>query len=233
MTINFKIWDMPPLPVQKQVFHVPGASFDGGFTSGGARVYSPEPGGRSVLEMQFALQVSEWESPWMSWLMSKVNGEIFRIKLTKTPQIVSDASLNVPDIVANVTGVPWFDSDLPWDDDALWEDEAVIGTNVESLEGSVKLSVDVGTLGSILKHGHVIGHGDNAYMITDIEYTGTIAALTVTPPLRKNVSAGDIILLRPFFIGTISNGVEIRNSYDAGNVGHIQLSRIIFQESIV
>ena len=47
------------------------------------------------------------------------------------------------------------------------------------------------------------------------------------------VYSGDLILLKPYFIGSIANGTELRNTYDAANVGHIQLNRIVFQESIL
>src|SRR5690606_4032507 len=87
MTITPKVWDFPTIPVEGQVFHVPGAVAEGGFTSGGAQIYSPEPGGFGVLEIEPSLHAGEWRAPFASWIMSKTNGQYFRIRLAVTPQI--------------------------------------------------------------------------------------------------------------------------------------------------
>ena len=76
MTIEHKIWNFPNRAVESQLFHVPGEYFNGGLTSGGAKIMSPEPGGFSMLELTPSRQVNEWNSPVSSWLMSKINGEI-------------------------------------------------------------------------------------------------------------------------------------------------------------
>ena len=231
MTINHKIWNFPTLKIESQLFHVPGSYFDGGLTSGGARIMSPEPGGRSVLEMRLAYQVKEWEAPFSSWLMSKINGAIFKVQLTKTPQIASfigESNYNL-----RSTGVSW-DNDQIWDNDQPWvNDGANLGAVGTALEGAVELSVSVGSFGEILKHGHVIGIGNHSYIIDDVSYVGTRADLVVSPPLRTNVANSEPVWLKPYFLGVIANGPEIRNSYDAGNIGGIQLNRIVFNEVVI
>jgi len=233
MTINHKIYDFPNVPVKSQLFHVPGAAYDGGFTSGGARMLSPEPGGRAVLEMQIALQITEWGSPLSSWLMSKINGEIFRIKLTKTPQLIRSSALG---LIENA-GIPWAAEGLysqpAWDNSQLWSNDFAFPVTSVALEGSTSVSIDMMTFGEIFKHGHVIGIHDNSYIILDIEYTDNVANLTVSPPLRRNVNLYDLILTEPYFTGNIANGNEMRVLYEANNVGYIQPNRIIFQEVIV
>ena len=91
----------------------------------------------------------------------------------------------------------------------------------------------ISTNGNIpfLKHGHVIGLGQRSYMIDDIVYSGDIAQITVTPPLRETVMFGQEISFEPCFLGTIVNGQELRQTYDAVNVGHIKPGRIVFQEA--
>lgn len=233
MAKSYKIWDFPSVPVKSQLFHVPGAVFDGGFTSGGARISSPEPGGRAVLEMQIALQVKEWSAPLSSWLMSKINGEIFRVRLTRTPQLLQASALGV----TSGGGVPWVAEGVypesTWDNGALWDDDVAFYTAGASLEGSTSLVVDLTGFGSPLQPGHVIGHGESCYMINDIDQVGNVATLSITPPLRRAVKVGDLVLTEPIFTGTIANGSEIRNSYDASNAGHIQLNRIVFQEVVL
>lgn len=111
MSINYTIYDFPTLDVRSQLFHAPGQAFEGGFTSGGVRVSAPEPGGRAYLEMELSLQVNEWNSPFASWLMSKINGDIFRVPLVRTPQIVSSVDLDLE--TSELFGVPW-ESAIPY-----------------------------------------------------------------------------------------------------------------------
>jgi len=230
MTIAHKVFYFPQLTIESQLFHVPGAYADGGLTSGGARMFSPEPGGRGVLEVTPSLQVREWETPFASWIMSKTNGEIFKVQMTQTPQIANVSGFKYP---FNRSGVPW-NNNQPWNNGKNWNNDGgyVIASNV-ALEGSIMLTLNTGTLGEILRVGHVIGIGNSAHIIDDIEYDGSTAELKIKPPLRKNVAIDEFIFLRPYFTGMISNGSEIRNSYDASNVGQIRLNRIIFDEVIL
>ena len=234
MAVTYKIWDFPNLSVSKQVFHVPCAVFDGGFTSGVARISSPEPGGRAVLELQPALSVNEFNAPLVSWLMSKINGEIFRVKLAKTPQIIRADALG---IASGGAGVPWaaegFYADSTWDNDILWTDDVAFYAAESAQEGATVLVVDLTGFDDAIKPGHVIGHGESCYMVNDLDQLGNTATLSVTPPLRRAVSAGDLILTEPVFVGSISNGSEIRATYDASNNGHIQLNRIVFNEVVL
>lgn len=234
MTIDYKIWDMPTFPVQSQLFYAGGQSFEGGFTSGGVRILSSEPGGRSFLELTLSLQVNEWSVPFSSWLMSKLNGDIFRVRLTATPQLVSNAALNIN---SDLSGIDWgsegFYPNQDWDNLQGWDVDAEIPTLVTSLQGSQILTVDMTAFGAILAYGHAIGHVDSTYLIDDISYNGTIATITVNPPLREDVLIGDAILLRPFFLGTITNPTDVRQAYDRANMGAIQPGRLLMSEIIL
>lgn len=241
MSLSYKIWDFPSVPIQEQLFYVPGAMFDGGFTSGGARISSPEPAGRSRLELKIAFQVREWQFPFSSWLMSKTNGQIFRIQLTKTPQLLSPLALlglPVGNPIGNKSSIPWategFYAQGPWDNAQNWlDDGAGIGTNSSALEGTNIIYLNMGTFAHVLTHGHVIGNGDYSYIVDDIDYNGNIAKVTISPPLRKNVAANDVFFIKPYFLGQISNGDEVKATYQASNVGHIQPNRIVFEEIIL
>lgn len=218
------IHDFPTVPVSKQVFHVPGQAVDGGYTSGAVRMLSPEPGGRSVLTMQIALQVREWDYPESSWLMSMGNGEIFRVRLAPTPQVLS----------ARIPGVLW-NNDQPWSNLKPWAGD-ITGVYVESaLEGSTTLTVDMSGYGDIVRRGHVIGHRENCYLVDRVQWdeSNGRAVLTVKPPLRKNVEVGDPTFFRPYFLGTIGNIDQVVAPYEASNVGAIQIGSITFSEAIV
>lgn len=219
-----EIFDFPGVPISKQLFHVPGAAIEGGFTSGAVRIISPEPGGRSILELQPSFQVSEREYPFMSWLMSKGNGEVFKVRLAPTPQVLS-AQGNV---------VTW-DNDILWSNFQPWAGDISTIFAAVALEGSNVAVLNMTGLGDIVKPGHVIGHANACYMIDKVTFDedAQTSTIVVKPPLRSNIEINDIALFRPFFTGTIANIGEVRATYDSENVGNIQTGKIIFSEAIV
>lgn len=227
--MNYTIYDLPTLPIEEQLYYAAGEGFDGGFTAGSARFLSPEPGGRSFVEIQYAYQVGEWDTPFVSWLMSKINGQLFRYKLFPTPQLC------VRSIVAGAEAKNW-NNQQTWNNRKKWQQfSGYMSAREECYAGSTRLVVNTGSFGRVLKHGHVIGHRDSAYMIDEISYNdnNNAATIMVNPPLRKTVADGDMILMRPNFVGNIINGAEIRQVYKASDVGNIQPGKIVLGEVIV
>ena len=222
-----KVYDFPSFRISEQLFHVPGAAFDGGHTSGGARILSPEPGGYGFLEIRPSLQVNEWQNPLSSWLMSKINGEVFKVRLAPTPQVVGSS--------VNQAGVPWDAQTIypesPWSNHQNWQGDVAAFFTEEALEGTTTAVVDLSVVGQSLQPGHVIGHLATTYIVDEIEYDGNLATITVKPPWRAKISEGDNAYLRPYFTGSIANGSEIRASYRASDRGAIQLNRIVLVES--
>lgn len=237
MAITYEILTFPTLPVQGQLFRAPGQAYEAGFTSGGANVSSPEPGGRAFLDMQLALQTREWENPAVSWLMSKLNGDIFRVQLTKTPQLLRNEDFAPPGY--NGKGVPWEaininSSPTKWNNNKLWADDGlVLPTVSNALEGSTFVTVDVTGYSEVLKRGHVIGFGNYSYMIDAIDYSGNAATIKIKPPLRNDIAEGNYLLTRPYFLGRVTNGQEFAANYEAINNGHIKPPRLVFSEVII
>lgn len=222
MTISPKIWNFPTFPITKQLFYVPGAAIEGGFTSGGARMTSPEPGGFGMLEVQPALVTSEFAYPLASWLMSKTNGEILRIRLAPTPQIAS----------ARTVTAQW-NNVQPWGNLQPWSGDLTGTYRLNALRGSTSLSIDLAGIGPVLQAGHVIGHAYDTYMIDEVTYSGTVATISVRPPLRRNVSIGDQVMFRPYFTGSLTGGNNTHTTYDSEMNGNIQLPMLTLSEVIV
>lgn len=220
-----RIWNFPTVPVSKQLFHVPGGAQEGGFTSGAVRMLSPEPGGRSVLELQIAMQVREFEFPIASWLMSKGNGEIFRVRLAPTPQIISARNAS--------KGVTW-DNGVLWANQQPWAGDIAAVFAAPALEGTGTIRIDMTGYGDVVRHGHVVGHGDTTYLVDDYEFDAQSQIVTIhtKPPVRRDIAVGDPAFFRPYFTGTISNIGEVRATYDAENNGMIQPGKFIFAEAI-
>jgi len=223
MTVSYRIREFPTFPIEKQIFHVPGLSIDGGFTVGGARITSPAPGGRSVLEIQPSLQINEFEFPISSWLMSKINGEIFRVRLAPTPQVLSARSVSIP-----------WEPDTLWSNDQPWQGDLISKFKSSALEGSSIVLVDMSSIGPRLQPGHVIGHDNYTYKVDEVSYDENMTAtIEVVPPIRKTISVNDVVFFRPYFLGSIANGESMRVPYDAADNGHIQLGNIIFNEVVI
>lgn len=220
------IYELPSVPIAKQMFHVPGAAVEGGFTSGGARIISPDPGGFSRLQIQLSLQSREWENPVSSWLASKANGQVIRLRLAPTPQIAYSQRR------AGYQSVSWQNGVL-WSNLVSWAGDVSLVFTSARLQGSNVVTVDTTATGPIFQAGHVIGHSNTTYLIDAITYAGAIATIVVNPSLRKPVAIGDTCYLRPYFVGRIANPNEFITTYDAENNGAIQLGIIMFNEAFV
>lgn len=218
-----KIYPFPTFRVETQLFHVPGAGYDGGLTSGGAQFITPEPGGFTVLEMQLALSDTEWQSPLMSWLMSKISGQVFRVRLAPSPQIAFSRQ-------RGAVAVPWSNGQT-WSNQEEWDGDFTARFAAAGLKGAVTMSIDLTGVGPIVMPGHTVGHEGETYLIDEISYVGDVGSAIVTPPLRRNIAAGENCFLRPWFTGRISNGAEIRSPYNSS--GHVKPGLIVLQEAVV
>lgn len=230
MTITSKVYSLPNFPISGQVFYVPGAAYEGGFTSGGSRLVSPEPGGFGMLQIQPANQADEFTFPLSSWLMSKGNGAVLRLRLAPTPQVCGAELMRN---TAQPGGVPW-NGNILWSNGLPWSGGYTASYAAAALRGTNVVKIDMSDNGRILKIGHIIGHKFSTYLIDEIEYDdANMATLTVMPPLRTEVNAGDSVLFRPFFTGSIVNQSEIVQSYEAEMNGNIQLPKLTLAEAIL
>lgn len=218
-----KIYQFPTFRIETQLFHTPGAGYDGGLTSGGAQFITPEPGGFGVLELQPSIIDTEWDFPLASWIMSKIGGQIFRVRLAPSPQVAYSRR-------RGMTAVPW-DNGQTWSNQENWDGDFTATYAAAALKGTLEVQFDLTGVGPIVSPGHVIGHDDNCYLIDEISYDGDVATAIVTTPLRRNIVAGDNCYLRPWFTGRISNGADIRAAYD--HLGYVKPGNIILQEAVV
>ena len=221
------ILDFPDLPIAAQLFHSPSAAIDGGFTSGGAQVMSPDPGGFAALEIQLALQTGEWSNPAVSWLLSKANGQVLKVRLAKTPQILTERQIIEYKTQPRNLAPMWY-VDQPIDGELRTVFTAV------ALEGSMTVKFDMAQIGPYLKQGHVFGHHHHTYMVDAISYSGTgEATVTVDRPLRRAIAINDEVLFRPYFVGMITNTASARTMYEASNAGSIQPGAFTMSEAYV
>lgn len=237
MTLSYTVYDWPNtiLPA-RQLFFAGGQAFEGGFTSGGARILAPEPGGRSFLDVEFDYQLAALRDPMVSWACSKIaNGNIFRVPIARSPQIISAADLGLSVGTLETTGLPWaaegLNSEGPWDNDQNWSFEVGALVDATALEGATSVSIDIGSLTAALKPGHVIGIGDVPYLVADIEWDGTAATVTIDPPLRADVAADDYVTFRPKMLCVAESPDSFRGLYEPADL--IRLGSVRFIEAIL
>ena len=233
MTIDVEILDWPAaVAPSAQIFHAGGQVFDGGFTGGGYAGVQPEPGGRAFLEMSFDTMKGEDASRMASWLMSRQrNGTVFRVPIRRTPQIASLAALGLSDLAAyQARGVPW-EEGQPWDSGVNWSLDIVGTATVDALDGVTQIVVDLTGLNRGLKFGHLIGHNSIAYHIDNIVYAGDVATISITPPLRNDMAAGDFVTLRPTMLATALDPDSFKAMFNSA--GHIRPGSIVMAEALL
>ena len=221
MSITYTVLDFPNIGIKGQVFYCPGSYVEGGITSGGAVVSTFEPGGYGMLDIAPARRDESVADPEISWLMSQTNGQIFRVALTATPQLLTERTINDRAVAQYPT--------------ALFTKRSLRSTFTDgALKGGRTVKIDTSEIGPSLKRGHLIGHDNSCYMVDSVTYvTSGEATVIVSPPLRSAVAIDDVVRFTPFFTGQIINGSEIRASYDSANNGAIDMPVIRMREVIL
>ena len=224
-------WRSSVAPID-QVFRAGGSAVAGGMTLGGASISNPEPGGRGELVMNFAPFATEESNLAASWTISRMmNGAIFRVRLYRTVQLVSETALSTSDTPGN----PWSNSE-PWSTGENWASDPVAEVAASAAKGASTFTADLSIMGQVLDLGHVVGFFVDGYnfshVVTDVEYdTDDVATVTITPPLRRALTTSDLMNFRPAMLVTCANPAEVMTNYTSGR--HMALSTARFVEALV
>lgn len=226
------IYDWPTsVRIYNGIFFAGGEAIEAGLTSGGARNFAPEPGGRAWMEAEFRT-MPHCGALDASWLASKSrNGAVFRIPVFNSKQLLSAADLGLSE---PTNGILW-DNDQPWDTGYGWQFDPGVTAVSAASEGSGSLVIDMSLFGAVLRHGHVIGHGKQgkvaAYHVDDVEYDGLVATASVSPPLRLDVEVNDFISFRPRMMATLQNPDSFRAKFARGK--YMSPGAATFEEAIL
>ena len=117
-----------------------------------------------------------------------------------------------------------------------WEWNPTANVTATALKGETTVLVDMSTLGEVLLIGHVIGFYEGGYdfahKVMDISYdAGDIATLTISPPLRRDLTISSEMTFRPKMLVTCSNAREVAGLFQRGR--HMAFSAAQFVESLV
>lgn len=231
MTYTPTIYDWPAdcAPVD-QVFRAGGQAIEGGMTVGGTMGLNPEPGGRAELHLNFSTFVTDAANRAASWLISRItNGAIMRIRLSDTVQLVPWADLDI-----DASGQAWANGE-PWSGGALWRSSPFAPVAAAGLKGEEQVAIDLSLLGDVVKIGHVLGFFldgyDFAHVVMDVDYDAGAATVTISPPLRRDVAAGERLLFRPSMLVTCKNAPEVAGTFRRGV--HMSLNSAKLVEALV
>lgn len=223
-------WPESVAPIN-QVFQANGASTAGGMTLGGAMTENPSPGGRARMSFVFSPLAMRESNEAMSWLASMMgNGAIFSVPIYNSVQLVPEAD------IFGVAANNFFDTADPYSAIAIRRWEPFVPVSATALAGAVTMTADLSELGKVLRAGHVIGFRSGTYdfshAVKSISYDGgSIATITIEPPLRRALTAGDKMHLRPKMLATVENASEVVQPFTSGR--HMTPGPARFVEALV
>lgn len=227
-------WRASLVPLN-QTFRAGGQAIDGGLTSGGINVLNPEPGGRAEMVQDFAAFTSEQQNRDASWTMARIlNGAIMRV-----PVWWYSVQLVPPEDVGGSVGD---DNSLTWSDGTTWAGGVYWSFNptapvyAPASQGTETVQIDMSAYGEVLQIGHVIGFKvdtyDFAHTVMDISYDASdVATVTVSPPLRRDLTTSSEVRFRPFVMAVCSNARSVMGLYQRGR--HVQLNAAQWVEALV
>lgn len=190
---------------------------------------SREPGGWGTLDYEFNAFGGAVSPRLVSWLLSAVrNGRVFRLPIVISPQLVSAEALGVS-ASTEWEGLPWA-NDQPWSNGKNWDFSPVAPVAASGLAGSTTLSIDLGAFGQVLWNGHVIGEGDHAYWVDDVSYAGSVATVTVSPPLRRDVTTSSLIKFRPIMTGLCTAPETFESMFEPAGIvrpGAVRFTEVV------
>jgi len=136
---------------------------------------------------------------------------------------------------ANVLRVPVFDQrfwpsdavlglgEIAFSDGGIFSDGGEFITNdiegitATGLKGEKSISIDFGDFGEVISGGLYFGIDDQTYLAIEVDWTGSVAAITFEPSLRKDYTAG-MVKLRPICLMRLANDEVGSHPLDMGIV---------------
>ena len=220
----------PEVEPINQVFIAGGTSIDGGITTGGISVQSPEPGGRAELRMDFVQFANESTNLEASWTISRIlNGNVMRVPLySPSVQLISNETLGI----TGTEEILWANG-FPWANGLGWASRPGAPITTGGDEGDTTFTADTTGILNSIQRGHVlgfcIGGYDWACIVMDVSYnaSGTRASCTVEPPLRRAVTTSDRVLFRPKMLVTCVNARDVAGNFRLGRVMQLNSARLV------
>ncbi|GLQ36755.1 hypothetical protein GCM10007908_03750 [Rhizobium albus] len=186
------------------------------------------PGGRVQMSMEFAYWQRTVDIEAVSWLTSKLRGNIFRVPIPPSVQVARNADLGLAS-TDYLAGIP-FDGDVFFDEGVGFDFEPTLDTIGTALEGTTSVVIDETRWPGLLRYGKWIGIGFGAYHIADLDRSGSTVTVEIEPPLRRDVAAGEFVSLRPSLICQARDASSFASMFEPADL--IQPGSLVLTEVI-
>lgn len=174
------------------------------------------PGGRVQLSMEFGYRQKTTDIEAVSWLVSKLRGNIFRVPIPKSVQVARYEDLGLAH-GAYGKGIP-FDEGVLFAEGVGFAFDPTLDTAGSALEGEMEIAIDETRWPGLLRYGKWIGIGFGAYHIADVVRVGTTVTVTVEPPLLRDVAAGEFVSLRPSLICQAKDAASFASAFEPADL---------------
>ena len=186
------------------------------------------PGARVHLSLEFGYRQRTVDLEAISWLTSKLRGNIFRVPIPPSVQVARNADLGLSDS-AYRAGIP-FDGDVFFDEGVGFEFEPTLETIGTALEGTTSVVINETRWPGLLRYGKWIGIGFGAYHIADLDRSSSTVTVEIEPPLRRDVAAGEFVSLRPSLICQARDASSFASMFEPADL--IQPGSLVLTEVI-
>lgn len=223
--MTFYDWPRSIVP-SSSIVHAPQSSAEAAISFGHYENTGFVAGSRNILSMNFAAY-SESNARLCAWLLQNSRA-LFRVPVWKSPQLVGNDVLGLG-INPFPQGVP-FSPDVFFAGDVGFKFTPSMNVAAIALEGKTSIEIDTSRYPKVLEIGHVFGLGFCAYHVREIEYSGNIAAVKITPPLRRDVEIEEFVSLRPSVICRAKSMQNFKSMFDPAGIirpGSLEMLEVI------
>ncbi|MEX3009009.1 hypothetical protein [Hoeflea sp. TYP-13] len=196
MTIPLYDWPAAVRPFAS-ILVAPGNTIDGFISRASYQNDIPIAGARNQLRMEFNAH-GESAGNYFAWAINNAQLARFLVPIRNTPQLASTAALAAAE-VTHAQGNP-FSTGQYFSTGYGFAFNPTIDVSAAAVEGANTIVLDETRWPDALTYGKIVGLGRGVYHVNDIDRDGTTVTISFSPPLRRDIAAGEHATLRPSLI---------------------------------
>lgn len=199
--INSNLYEWPHLfRPHASIVLAPQNVEEGRITREGYDHYKAVPGSRNQMRMTFPERPHD-NGELFPWFINNAKLHLFKVPVWRTAQLATNDEMAAID-AAYPRGLPFSTGQFfstgygfRYNPEVYLTNGALAGTNI--------VEIDLTKYPGVLTYGKVFNIGGSLHHVDDVTFnsTGTQATIKIRPNLRRNVTTGEPVGLRPFLIG--------------------------------
>jgi hypothetical protein len=190
----------------------------------------PIAGSRGQMRMEFDLHGADVGHIY-AWLVNNAKRARWLVPVFNTPQLARTAAMDAAE-ATYTQGLPFSTGEF-FSTGYGFLFNPSIDVKTAALEGATTIVLDETRWPDALTYGKVFGIGRVVYHVDLIERDGTDVTITFNPPLRRDVTAGELVTLRPKMICKPKNAGEFIALFQAPQLftpGNITMNEVIDED---